>query len=180
MLIDSYSESNQDASSNIYSAQPNVGQSFTASLAGKLSSCKAYLRKSGSPTGNIVAKLYAHTGTYGTSSLPTGDPLATSDNVDVSTLSTSFELVTFTFSGAEQYDLVNGTYYCIQLQYSGGDADNCAQWGQDGSSPSHSGNLNNGTNPYPAYDFCFYVYGDVEAEGIAIAGWKNLLGVGQG
>jgi len=166
-LIDSYSESNYSGGSYL-SGYTDDYQKISQSITGKsskLSSHKWYLKKLGSPTGNAVAVLYAHTGTYGTSSKPTGAALATSDNFDVSTLTTSYQLITFTFTGAQQYPLVNGTYYCMTIEYSGGDHTNCVIVGLDGISPTHSGNsagyYNSAWTIYSARDEIFYVYGDV-------------------
>ena len=70
ILIDSYSESNQDEwfyldnGGTMYS-KIIAGQSFANSISGTLDSCKFYLISLGNPSGNVVAKLYAHTGTYG-------------------------------------------------------------------------------------------------------------------
>jgi len=101
--IDSYSESHQDLAITLQAGGGNtkVGQSFTGD-GNALNSCKFYLQKSGSPTGNAVATLYAHTGTFGTNGTPTGAALATSDNFDVSTLTTNLQLITFNFSGVEK------------------------------------------------------------------------------
>lgn len=161
-LVDSYSESNQDSNWGIASVTPTArGQTLTA-IAGNLSSCKFYLKKYGSPTGNAVAKLYTHSGTYGTSGVPTGAALATSDNFDVSTLTTSYQLIKFTFTGAQQYTLVNGTYYCIAIEYGGGDGSNYVLLGGDISSPTHSGNSFRYVAPNwiasTTNDMCFYVY----------------------
>jgi hypothetical protein len=165
---DSYSESNQSSTISFSGGLTNkaLAQSFTASHGGALTSCKFYLRKSGSPTGNITAKLYAHSGSYGTSSLPSGAALAASATVDISTLTTSLALVTFTFSGVNQYTLVNGTRYCISVEYSGGDASNFLTGGIDSTSSTHGGNQasqNTGTSAWSAnatFDLAFYVYSD--------------------
>lgn len=76
-------------------------------------------RKVGSPTGNAYAKIYAHTGTFGTSSKPTGAALATSDPVDVSTFHTVFNTITpeFVFSGGDQITLTAGTPYVVAIEY---------------------------------------------------------------
>jgi hypothetical protein len=103
-------------------AYTGTGQSFTA-INGILTDVKFYLKKVASPTGNAVAKLYSHSGTYGTSSVP-GTLLATSDNFDVSTLTTSYVLTTLHFSGANQYTLVAGTQYVVTIEYSVGDSTN--------------------------------------------------------
>ena len=87
---------------------------------GVLVAWKFSLYKSGNPTGNIVAKLYAHSGNYGINGIPTGDALATSDNIDVSELPDTFRYTTFTFSGANQYQLQANTKYFMSIEYSGG------------------------------------------------------------
>lgn len=159
-LIDSYSESNNDYGHTLYNGwRTRTGQSFTGKKL-KLSSCSFYLKKTGSPTGNAVAELYAHSGTFGTSSVPTGSALAVSDNFDVSTLTTSYALVTFNFSGVNRY-LINTGYFCISLEYSGGSSSNYITMGADNSSPAHSGNGFFYDSVWTAVyqDICFYVYG---------------------
>lgn len=135
-IVDSYSETNKDT--GVYEYSPGkIGQSFTG-VAGNITSCKFYLQKVGSPTHNLYAVLYAHSGTFGTSSVPTGAALATSDAVDASSLPASFGLVTFTFSST--YAMSAATKYVISLEPDGGDVSNQMQVGTDGSSPSHAGN----------------------------------------
>ena len=84
-LIDSYPSSNYDQDQYLGSNNfVGYGQSFTTTGSVlKLSSCKFYLVKVGSQTGAMYAKVYAHSGTYGTSSIPTGSALATSDVLDI-------------------------------------------------------------------------------------------------
>ena len=183
VLIDSYSETNQDTSGDANHIYPGVsgkpsdnGQSFTMlSTDHKLTSCKFYLKKVGNPTGVMRALLFAHSGTYGSSSLPTGNALATSDDFDPSTVGTVvYALYTFTFSGANQYQMVANTKYCIDLRVISGtwDNNNKISAGCDGSSPSHSGNLFQYYGVWDhysgAYDLCFYVYGDVVGGGVSI------------
>lgn len=137
-LVDSYGESNYN---NVYSVNLDrieVAQSFTGS-AGNLTSAKFYIRKVGSPTGNAVARLYPQVGVYGKSSRPDNVVLATSDTIDVSTLSENLELITFNFTGAEQYTLLEGLHYCIALVYTGGISD-YLEVAYDDSSPTHDGN----------------------------------------
>jgi hypothetical protein len=99
-----------------------VGQSFTGNGA-QLKYAVFKVFKGGAPTGTVYAKLYAHSGTYGTSSIPTGAVLATSVGLDISTLSIS-GAVDYCFVFASPYTLVNGTHYCIVIEFSGGDASN--------------------------------------------------------
>ena len=75
-VIDSYSESNQD---NVYNplgaydvrgTYPEQGQSFEGD--GKvLDSCKVYLKRDSEASGSAYAKIYAHTGTFGSDGTPT-------------------------------------------------------------------------------------------------------------
>lgn len=174
-LIDSYAESNQSLYYGIQRVHPStdagrlsaVGQSFTMlSTDHKITSVKFYLKKYGSPTGNLVAVLYAHSGTYGTSSKPTGAALATSDPIAASTLTTNYVLYTFTFSGAQQVTMTANAKYCIDIEGSSATFDN-SNWvyvGEDYTSPTHSGNIfiydSAGWTASSSEDCIFYVYGD--------------------
>lgn len=165
-IVDSYSETNQSGS-QIFNDNPykGAGQSFTGD-GGTLNSVKFYLKKTGNPTGNATINIYAHDGTYGESSIPTGDPLATAESYDVSNLTTSYQLITFTFSGDDKITLNDGTYYVVTFEHIG-DESNAVIMGDDASSPTHDGN-----NCYKwllwaaanARDTCFYVYKDSDEE----------------
>ena len=169
-IVDSYSEGNQDnfitLSSDVGDKQ-GAGQSFTCTIGGTLYSAKFYLKKYGSPTGTAVAKIYSHSGTYGTSSVP-NSLLATSDTFDVSTLSAvSFVLKEFIFSSVNKITLSNSTYYVVTIEYSGGDSSKEVEVGYDNSSSTHDGNqvyLYSGTwygnGGVGGADTCFYVYKD--------------------
>lgn len=95
------------------------------------------LKKTGSPTGNITAKVYAHTGTFGSSGTPTGAALATSSNVDASKLTTSYAVTEFYFP--TPFEAVAGTNYFVSVELSGGDGSNNVQVEGDttGSSPGN-------------------------------------------
>jgi len=177
ILIDNYNESNRDGWATINGNHPSGAGDWARSafyqsfqnLNGthKITSVKFYLRKVGSPTGTSYVKLYAHDGTYGTSSVPTGDPLATSDGFDISTLTGDYQLITFNFSGEQQYQMSPNSYYCIQLEApSDGtvDTSNFIRVSQDESTPTHGGNVgywrNNGWIVISSHDGYFYVYGD--------------------
>lgn len=108
------------AASGAYNAE---GQSFIGD-GGTLHSVKFRLKKEGSPTGNAVAIIYAHTGTYGVNGLPTGVALATSDAVDISGISTDWSTVTFTFSGAEKITLTDETEYFVVFSNPNGNGAN--------------------------------------------------------
>jgi hypothetical protein len=166
-IIDSYSESYYN---NTYSALYNgyrhgIGQSITG-ITSNLNIVKWYASKSGSPTGNAVAKIYneTHATAFGTDSLPTGAALATSDNFDVSSLSTSYLLRTFIFTGVNKINLSAGTYYVVTLEYSGGDISNYVKTGSDTATLGHTGNsVQYGValgawSASSTLDRCFYVF----------------------
>jgi hypothetical protein len=158
---DSYSESNYNSSNALYPANSGMAQSFTVGTGGLLDSCKFYLRNNYSLTGNVYAKLYALTGTYGTTSKPTGSALATSDAIDASTIGSSFSLIEFNFSGLSRISLTYGEQYCISVEYSGGINGNYVNYGVDISAPTHQGNLASSSGSWSAAsssDSIFYVY----------------------
>lgn len=129
-----------------------AGKSFTATIAGTLDNIRFRLGKYGSPTGNVTVKVYAHSGTYGTSSVPTGDALATSDNVNAAGIGTSSAFVTFTFSGANRISLEEGTYYVATVAYSGGDTSNYIRIYRESTALGHSGNdVRNDSSSWAAY-----------------------------
>lgn len=158
-LIDSYSETNQNDVFAIDDTRFGAGQSFTGN-GYNITSVKFYLRKVLSPTGNAVAKIYAHSGTYGTSSVPTGTALGTSGTLDVSTLTTSFVLYELTFS--TPVATVNGTKYVVTIEYMDGTSTNFIRAGTDSTTPTHGGNscrLVGASWTAYADDVCFYLYG---------------------
>jgi len=170
-VVDSYSETNQNNHGLMKDLHPSdhasyssaYGQSFNGSNVSRLVQVTFYLRKTGSPTGNAHVVLYNHSGVFGSSSIPGGDVLATSDNFDVSALTDTYTLYNFTFSGGEQYVMSADTHYCIVYQNpeSGTiDGSNYVWLGVDTSSPTHQGNLLHYKNSawlyYADYDGCFY------------------------
>jgi hypothetical protein len=166
-IIDMYSEANKSSDYFMYfngfpGSYPRLFQSFPGN-GNYLNYVKLYLKKQGSPTGNSYVKIYAHSGVYGESSLPTGDALAVSAPFDISTLTTTYGLKTFTFSGVNKIKLEAGTKYVLVLDSPCISPANCVSLGGDSSSPTHGGNMG-GENylghliPYPVEDMCFYVY----------------------
>lgn len=158
----SYSEANQDAATALNSGGTvGASQSFAGNN-GVLSSCRFMLKKTGSPTGTAVCKIYAHSGTFGTSSVPTGAALATSGTLDVSALFTTYALAEFKFTGASNITLNSGTNYVLTVEYSGGSVGNTVDVGRDASAPGAAGNFAtyNGVSwtAVSGSDACFYVY----------------------
>jgi hypothetical protein len=88
-----------------------VVQSFKGN-GGKLYGALFKIKKNGSPVGNLRCALYDHTGTYGTSSVPTGALIEDSADVAMAGLNSSdYYWTTFTFAGTTT--LTAGTYYTI-------------------------------------------------------------------
>lgn len=109
---------------SIYSGQ-RMGASQSFYGTGKaVYKAKFKIWKTGTPTGDIVVRLYAHTGTFGSSGKPTGSPLATSTPISIEDLGTSSAYCEFEFTGDNIITLTNETPYCIAFEYSGGDSSN--------------------------------------------------------
>lgn len=159
-----YSERERDGNYQNISASGNTsgGQAFTSLQSGVLKSAKFYLYKLAAPTGSAYAKLYASSGTMGSTAKPTGAALATSNAFDVSTLSTTdAALKEFTFPAGTS--ITAGTDYCIALEYTGGDSTNIVRLGYNFTSETHPGNKINYSGTWSSdsgSDVHFYVYVD--------------------
>jgi hypothetical protein len=164
-IIDSVSEALRDDAIPIYSGTPGIGQSFIGN-GGTLNYVKFFGGRSNSPTGTCNAKLYSHSGTYGTSSVP-NTLLATSQDVDITTLPTigSPALFTINFVGTGKIKLTSGTHYLLTFEYTGGDVTNNMYISFDtAGGGTHAGNictLSGGTwSANSSNDLCFYAYKD--------------------
>lgn len=144
ILIDSYSESNYSDDNQVDGGGSGIAnaecQTITTSTSLPLYSSKFYLAKIGSPTGNIVSKIYNISGTAGTNGIPSGTALATSDPISIATLTTGHQLIQFFFTGANAITLSASSHYGITVEYAGGDNSNALFVGMDDTSPTHSGN----------------------------------------
>lgn len=162
-ILDSYSELNRDGARNLNGTVNGVGQSFTPNINASLYSVTLYLLKVGTPTGMAYANLYTHSGAYGTSSVPTGTPLAVSNPFDVSTLSTSYSLVEILFKTMNTIFLTANSNYVITLEYANGSSSNYVSVGDKINSPTHSGNesyySSGAWNSSSTRDVCFYLNG---------------------
>jgi hypothetical protein len=141
-------------------------QSFKPSTNAKLSSIVVNLLAmtySGIPKSDFHITIYAHTGTYGTNSKPTGSVLATSDAASATLISdTDYTRIKVTFSGVNKIDLSEGTPYCWVIQYP--DNDGSLMVGTYNGSPSLDGNLGLSADllnwtTYSTYDCVFEIYG---------------------
>lgn len=132
----SYGEENMSAATG-FTPYDAYAQTFEGT-GRKLAEAMFYIYKSsGAATGAVYAKLYAHTGAFGTTGKPTGAALATAE-IDASTLETGYQWITFSFDG--EFDLVDGTHYCISLEPTAGNISEISlAW--DTSAPTHAGNF---------------------------------------
>lgn len=161
-LIDSYGSANyEDGSFGFTGGVTAIGQSFTGD--GKqVTSARAYLARFGTPTYPMRAKIYAHSGTYGTDSVATGSALGTSADVNSSSVNaTTPGWLTFTFTGGPV--VANGTKYCLVVEADDDGSGNSVGWANDYSSPAHGGNgmyfIGGSWSAYSS-DFIFEAYGD--------------------
>lgn len=172
-LIDSYDESNYATFAAVRENHPSVastsaiGQALTNGATPYfLTSAKFYLKRIGTPDGDLRAVLYASSGTVGTNAVPTGAALSTSDTIAASAVGTAaFELITFTFDGT--YKMLANTDYCIVCEGFDGTnwgASHKIAVGLDNTSPTHGGNyLRHNTGSWGAdsgVDTIFYIYGN--------------------
>lgn len=170
--VQSYPNTNQDTEIGIGNGTTDaIAHSFQNATAGQLVKGMFHIRKVGTPTGNAYLQLYTHSGTFGTSSVPTGAVLKQSLALDVSTLSTSLADIEVFFEASEFYDLLGASQaYCLVLDCSGisGDGSNYVSVGYDNSSPTGSGNgatlPNGGSWTAQSYDFIHEVWRDGEAQ----------------
>ncbi len=169
-IIDSYSEDNYDAISvpPLESVHPSTttlvsatGQTVTLSGSYFITSCKFYLKKSGTPLVDIIARLYNLTGTPGIDAIPTGAALTSSDVISSSILTDTVTLYEFIF--LNPYYLSSGNYG-VSLEIVSGtiSVNNNVGYGWD-VTPTNSGNpfrYFNSAWSYVTFDRIFYLYGN--------------------
>ncbi len=164
-IIASFSESNVTTQININTGNnaTKYGEAFSNSSSVVLDSCKFYLKKFGTPSGNTVATIYAITGSLGTTAIPTGSALATSDIISASTFGTSFSLITFSFSGANRITLSASTNYAVIFEPTDVGASNFTIIGIEGTGALYAGNSDRydgaSWQAQSTIDATFYVYG---------------------
>lgn len=140
----------------IHTTRHTVYQGFQTTDACVLDSAKCFLQKGSNPSGNIVMRVYAHLGTWNSSSYP-GTVLATSDAKEASTVVTGQN--TFTFSGNQRINLSASTNYCVGVYYAGASGMNVGI-STAKPAPGVGGVYNNGWYPSSTWDMYFGVYKD--------------------
>lgn len=125
---------------SLYSGASEQGVGWTFfGLGRRISAVTFYVRKSGSPTGNLTISIYAADGVFdSTSTKPTGSPI-TSATYDVSTLTTSFATIGPAFSSPAVLEANKS--YVATITYSGGDASNYIDVAIDTTSPTYDWNV---------------------------------------
>lgn len=140
-----------------------LGQSFTPTLSGKLNRVELYIKRIGSPSGNIWVEIHSD-GADPTAAAQQGADSATVNAT--SGVGTSYAFVAFDFVSG--ITLSAGTEYWMLLygDYSLSSTDN-VYWGVDTSSPSYSGGIfgryGNGASAWEditTYDGLFKTYHD--------------------
>jgi len=158
-LDQTYSESNVDVDQTIhYSAAlaDEIGQTFTPTITGEIPYVDLWLKKVGTPTGNISVEIR-----NASSNLPSTTIHATSDAIDATSLSTSYAKVRFTFS--TPYEVTASTQYALTtlVTYNYSTSTNNVLWGAD-LTPGYSGGqdafLNSGTWETNSRDCAFDQY----------------------
>lgn len=111
-----------------------LAQSFEISTASTVSEVDLWLKKVGSPTGNLTVEIQTDS-----AGEPSGTAITngTSNTVSASTLTTSFADITFSF--ASNPSLASGTTYWIVLTTADSQSNtNYVVWGADTSTPSYA------------------------------------------
>ena len=158
-LLDSHPTSNFTGWDTPAGAIPSVYQSFNSGFGGILNSCTLWLAQVGG-SGTFVVEIYAHSGTYGTSSVPTGSVLATTAPYTASTLTGSGQAINIPFTGANKISLPSNTNYCLVVN---GAAVGGLYVGLNGFGATHGGNegyYSGGWTARSGIDLLFYVYAD--------------------
>ena len=135
-----------------------LAQSFTAEVGGRLAAADIYLTTQSFDTGSLYAELYDIAEIYGSTSVPTGNPLAVSTSVAANGPS---GFTTFSFSGSD-FILEEGHQYALVLREEV--FSQAAGWGDsvETGDPAYSGNMSvdtgSGWSPADGYDFYFRVH----------------------
>lgn len=143
-VCDEYVVANQSLTTNLgVSGRTGAAQSFTGDGRRLARAAFSIARGTAASVGTIVARVYAITGTFGSTSKPTGTPLATSLPVSVADLDVgTFEVLELPFEGKERITLTAGARYAVAVEYDNGSpsASSYITVGSDSSAPSHAGN----------------------------------------
>lgn len=171
ILIDSFDVTPYDVITfstphpSITTSSSSLGQTFKLLNSYKLSSVKFLLkRSSGTFTGTLKAYLYVHSGTFGSTGIPTSPILAESNPINLSDIPiTPYTWIEFTFDGT--FTLVENIPYCIVIYSTNGNLDGSHYvWVANKIGGTHNGNgvYYKGTTlwDWSTRDYLFYLYGE--------------------
>lgn len=138
VIVDSYPLNGTPDNISLGYLNTRFSQSFTGNGSLITHASFYFNGKFGNPIGSVRAKIYSHTGIFGTSSSPTGSALVTSYDIPISSISNSAQWISFEF--INKFQSVNGTYYCVVIEYLYLDTSNYIQIKADLTTKTHSGN----------------------------------------
>lgn len=157
------------SSSGAFSA---YSQSFLQSHSGsyRITNASFQLSKVGSPVGNLTARLYSATGTFGSTMIP-NTFLRESNKLAMSTLPASPGATIFNFTFTNSYIMVESQYYCIVVAAKEAtllDASNRVIVAvlSPGLAAGNAGGFSNGVWTPSSGDLTFAVYGSLMVEGL--------------
>lgn len=136
------------------------------------------LKKLGVPTGAITCNVYAHSGTFGTSSIPTGATLVASATFEAADLTTAYQPIEFAFPIATVVELTAATNYTIALEKAVGDGSNHVLVEGLAASGTHAGNraqlVTVTWTPTAGDDLGFDILGSMELYGLPGATFRGI------
>ena len=112
----------------------------------------------GTPTGNVIASIFSHSGSFGTSSVPNVIVGSASDAIDSTILTTTYQKIIFNF--ATPVPVSASTNYCLVITHADGSAGNYIH-AQGDATGTHAGNRAHDTAGWAAdaaEDMAFSVY----------------------
>jgi hypothetical protein len=141
-IEDEYTPWDIDDSGDNLSAYEDIGQCFNAGLGGKINKIKIKIDRDGTPGGTCYLDIWNTTGTYGSTMVPTGSPIASSVAQNCDDMPLTPAVRSFYFTGVNRIKLTQNTKYAWSITYSGGtqDASNNISPRQLQTSPTHAGN----------------------------------------
>lgn len=180
VIIDSYNTPDNVDGFGAISCQ-EYAQSFTSSNYYTLSSAKIGLKwATAAPTGGTVTfEIYAHSGVYGVSSVPTGSALAVSAPLDLTTITNTATLYELSFTGANAITL-NPQYYELVPHFQNFTGTGSVYVSMDNIGGTASGNKATRGNICTTWtanstqEMNFYVYGDLTSPPSSISSHLSL------
>ena len=147
-----------------------VGQSFSVGANAVMPiRARFQLKKLGLPTGAITCNVYTHSGTFGTSSIPTGATLIATATFEAADLTTAYQEIEFEFPVSPVIELSASTNYVVSLEKAVGDGSNHVLIDGD-TTGTHAGNRSTEVGTWSAdaaEDIAFEFYGSMELYGLA-------------